>query len=95
VDEPPAKLDAGGYIRKGFSEPLDELREVARGGKEYLARLQAEESKRTGIPSLKVSYNKVFGYYLEVTNAHKDKVPGRSGSASRPSSTPSATSPTS
>jgi DNA mismatch repair protein MutS len=75
VDDPPAKLDAGGYIRKGFSEPLDDLREVARGGKQYLARLQAEESKRTGIPSLKVSYNKVFGYYLEVTNAHKDKVP--------------------
>ena len=75
VDEPPAKMDAGGYIRKGFSEELDELRTVARSGKEYLARLQAEESTRTGIPSLKVGYNKVFGYYLEITNAHKAKVP--------------------
>ncbi|HLV66103.1 MAG TPA: DNA mismatch repair protein MutS, partial [Polyangiaceae bacterium] len=75
VDEPPAKMDAGGYIRKGFSEELDELRTIARSGKEYLAKLQAEESRRTGIPSLKVGYNKVFGYYLEITNAHKDKVP--------------------
>ena len=75
VDEPPAKMDAGGYIRKGYSEELDELRTIARSGKEYLARLQAEESKRTGIPSLKVGYNRVFGYYLEITNAHKDKVP--------------------
>lgn len=75
VDEPPAKMDAGGFIRPGFSADLDELRQIARGGKEYLARLQAEESKRTGIPSLKVGYNKVFGYFLEVTNAHKDKVP--------------------
>ncbi|MCH7975245.1 MAG: DNA mismatch repair protein MutS [Bacteroidetes bacterium] len=75
VDEPPAKMDAGGYIREGFSEELDELRSIARSGKEFLARLQAEESKRTGIPSLKVGYNRVFGYYLEITNAHKDKVP--------------------
>ncbi len=75
VDEPPAKMDAGGYIREGFSEELDELRTIARSGKEFLARLQADESKRTGIPSLKVGYNRVFGYYLEVTNAHKDKVP--------------------
>ncbi len=75
VDDPPAKMDAGGYIRKGYSEELDELRSIASSGKETLARLQAEESKRTGIPSLKVGYNKVFGYYLEITNAHKDKVP--------------------
>ncbi len=68
-------MDAGGYIRAGFSEELDELRGIASSGKETLARLQAEESKRTGIPSLKVGYNKVFGYYLEITNAHKDKVP--------------------
>ncbi len=74
-DDPPAKMDAGGYIRDGYSEELDGLRKIARGGKETLARLQAEESKRTGIPSLKVGYNKVFGYYLEITNAHKDKVP--------------------
>ncbi len=75
VDEPPAKMDTGGYIRTGYSEELDELRTVASSGKETLARLQAEESRRTGIPSLKVGYNKVFGYYLEITNAHKDKVP--------------------
>ena len=75
VDEPPATLKNGGAIRPGFSADLDELREIAGSGKEYLARLQASESRRTGIPSLKVSYNKVFGYYLEVTNAHKDKVP--------------------
>jgi DNA mismatch repair protein MutS len=75
VDEPPAKMDAGGYIRKGFSDELDELRGIASSGKSTLAKLQADESKRTGIPSLKVGYNKVFGYYLEITNAHKDKVP--------------------
>src|SRR5690606_17905738 len=75
VDEPPAKMDAGGYVRDGYSEELDELREIARNGKQYLARLQAQESARTGIPSLKIGYNKVFGYYLEITNAHRDKVP--------------------
>ena len=75
VDEPPAKTDAGGYVRPGFHAELDELRQIARGGKEFLTELQAREAKRTGIPSLKVGYNKVFGYYLEVTNAHKDKAP--------------------
>ena len=75
VDEPPANLKGGGTIRPGFSADLDELREIAGSGKEYLTKLQATESKRTGIPSLKISYNKVFGYYLEVTNAHKEKVP--------------------
>lgn len=75
VEEPPAKMDAGGFIRPGFSAELDELREVALGGKEFLARLQAEESRRTGIPSLKIGYNRVFGYYLEVTHTHKEKVP--------------------
>ena len=75
VDEPPAKTDAGGYIRDGYSDELDELRHIASSGKETLAKLQADESKRTGIPSLKVGYNKVFGYYLEITNTHKDKVP--------------------
>jgi len=75
VDEPPAALKNGGYIRPGFSADLDELREIAGSGKEYLTKLQATESKRTGIPSLKISYNKVFGYYLEVTHTHKDKVP--------------------
>ncbi|MEM1043339.1 MAG: DNA mismatch repair protein MutS [Bacteroidota bacterium] len=75
VDEPPAKMDAGGYIRGGFSDELDELRGIASSGKETLAKMQAEESARTGIPSLKIGYNKVFGYYLEITNAHRDKVP--------------------
>ncbi|MDE2996791.1 MAG: DNA mismatch repair protein MutS, partial [Bacteroidota bacterium] len=75
VDEPPAQLKDGGVIRQGFSDELDELRSLARGGKQWLADLQKREAERTGISSLKVSYNKVFGYYLEVTNAHKDKVP--------------------
>ena len=75
ADEPPAQTGSGGYIRAGVSDELDELREVAGSGKEYLTKLQAREAKRTGIPSLKVGYNKVFGYYLEVTNAHKDKAP--------------------
>lgn len=75
ADEPPAQTQNGGYIRQGFSDELDELRGLAGSGKEYLTQLQARESKRTGIPSLKVGYNKVFGYYLEVTNAHKDKAP--------------------
>jgi len=75
VDEPPAAVRDGGVIREGFSPELDELRSLARSGKDFVARLQAEESRRTGIPSLKVGYNKVFGYYLEITNAHRDKVP--------------------
>ena len=75
VDEPPAQLATGGTIRAGVDPELDRLRAVAGDGKAYLTELQARESKRTGIPSLKVGYNKVFGYYLEVTNAHKDKAP--------------------
>ncbi len=75
VDEPPASLAAGGTVREGVDDELDRLRDVAGSGKEFLTQLQAREAKRTGIPSLKVSYNKVFGYYLEVTNAHKDKAP--------------------
>ena len=68
-------MDAGGYVRKGFDAELDELREIASGGKTYLAELQAREAKATGITSLKVGYNRVFGYYLEVSNAHKGKAP--------------------
>ncbi len=75
ADEPPAALKDGGVMREGFAPELDELREMARGGKQWLADLQQAEALRTGISSLKISYNKVFGYYLEVTNAHKDKVP--------------------
>lgn len=76
TDEPPATLVKGGVIRDGFNANLDELRDITRSGKEWIARLQKEESERTGIPSLKIGFNKVFGYYLEVTNAHKSRVPG-------------------
>jgi DNA mismatch repair protein MutS len=75
VDEPPAQLKDGGVIRSGYHAELDELRSIATGGKDWLAGLQKSESERTGITSLKIGFNKVFGYYLEVTNAHKDKVP--------------------
>ena len=74
-DDPPAAFGDGGYIRDGYNAELDELRSLARSGKDWLARMQKKESERTGIPSLKVGFNKVFGYYLEITNAHKDKVP--------------------
>ncbi|HET6568876.1 MAG TPA: DNA mismatch repair protein MutS [Rhodothermales bacterium] len=75
VDEPPSSLGEGGAIRRGVSPELDELREVAHSGKDWVARLQKQEAERTGIPSLKVGYNRVFGYYIEITNAHKNKVP--------------------
>jgi len=75
ADEPPAAPGDGGVFRPGFDPRLDELRDRARGSKEWIARLQASERKTTGIGSLKVGYNKVFGYYLEVTRAHADKVP--------------------
>lgn len=74
-DDPPATLSQGGVIRTGYDADLDELRSLAASGRDWVANLQAQEAKRTGIPSLKVGYNKVFGYYLEITNAHKDKVP--------------------
>ena len=73
--EPSASIAKGNVIAEGVSEELDELRGLAFSGKDYLARLREREMTRTGIPSLKVSYNNVFGYYLEVTNTHKDKVP--------------------
>lgn len=75
VDDPPANLNDGGLIRDGFNAELDELRQITRSGKDWIAKMQKKESERTGIPSLKVGFNKVFGYYLEVTNTHKDKVP--------------------
>ncbi|MBW3542048.1 MAG: DNA mismatch repair protein MutS, partial [Planctomycetes bacterium] len=75
VDEPPLTTTDGGIIRPGYSAPLDELRDLARGGKEWIAAYQAREIERTGIASLKVGFNKVFGYYLEVTAANRDKVP--------------------
>jgi DNA mismatch repair protein MutS len=74
-DDPPALINKGGVIRKGFSTELDEIRAIAYEGKDYLLRIQQEESSRTGISSLKIAYNNVFGYYIEVTNSHKHKVP--------------------
>ncbi|NLZ03341.1 MAG: DNA mismatch repair protein MutS, partial [Pirellulaceae bacterium] len=75
VDQCPLAAGEGGFIRDGFHGPLDALRELTRGGKQWIARYQAEEMERSGIPSLKVGFNKVFGYYLEVTNTHREKVP--------------------
>jgi DNA mismatch repair protein MutS len=75
VDEPPLATTEGNIIRPGVSAQLDELRDLARGGKQWIAQYQAREIERTGISSLKVGFNKVFGYYLEVTAANKDKVP--------------------
>jgi DNA mismatch repair protein MutS len=75
VDEPPTHLRQGGAIRDGFDEALDELRELDRGGKAWIARYQEAERERTGISGLKVGFNRVFGYHLEVTNKHLDKVP--------------------
>ncbi len=74
-EEPPALLSRGNVIGEGVSDQLDELRQIAFSGKDYLAKLRQREIERTGIPSIKISFNQVFGYYLEVTNTHKDKVP--------------------
>jgi len=73
--DPPALLIKGNVIADGIDEELDRLRKIAFGGKEYLVEIQKRESLSTGIPSLKISFNNVFGYYLEVTHTHKDKVP--------------------
>jgi DNA mismatch repair protein MutS len=73
--DPPATLAEGGVIRKGYSQPLDDLRALSTNGKQWIAELQAQERERTGIPSLKVGFNNVFGYYIEITNTHKDRVP--------------------
>jgi DNA mismatch repair protein MutS len=75
IDSPPATLVDGGVIRNGFSPELDELRNIAFHGKDWIAKLQKTERERSGIPSLKVSFNNVFGYYIDISNAHKDKVP--------------------
>jgi DNA mismatch repair protein MutS len=74
-NDPPMQLNRGNAIAKGISEELDDLRTILYSGKDYLAELQTRESERTGITSLKVSFNNVFGYYIEVRNTHKDKVP--------------------
>ena len=73
--EPPALVSKGNYIAEGVDNELDELRKLSRSGKEYLMGIQRREMEATGISSLKVGYNNVFGYYLEVTNTHKNKVP--------------------
>ena len=75
VDEPAVQIGKGFVIREGSNKELDELRTISFNGKEYLEDLQNRESERTGIPSLKVAFNNVFGYYLEVRNTHKEKVP--------------------
>jgi DNA mismatch repair protein MutS len=75
ADRPPAALGDGAVIRPGYAPALDELRELRDGGRSYIASLQARERARTGIGSLKVGYNKVFGYYIEVSKANKDAVP--------------------
>ena len=75
VDRPPAQLTDGDAIRPGHDHELDELRDARDGGKQYIAGLVTRERQRTGIPSLKVGFNKVFGYYIEVTNPHRDHVP--------------------
>lgn len=74
-NDPPALLNKGGVIARGVNPDLDELRTIAYSGKDYLLQLQQKESQRTGIPSLKIAFNNVFGYYIEVRNTHKDKVP--------------------
>lgn len=75
TDNPPATSSKGDCIRNGVNQELDRLRKIASGGKEYLVELQQNEAARSGISSLKIGFNNVFGYYLEVTNAHKNKVP--------------------
>jgi DNA mismatch repair protein MutS len=74
-EEAPVNILKGDVIKKGVNAELDELRSIAFSGKDYLLQIQQREIEKTGIPSLKISFNNVFGYYLEVTNAHKDKVP--------------------
>jgi len=75
TDDPPALMKDGWYIRPGFSDELDELRGILTNTKEYLARIESEERERTGIKTLKIGFNKVFGYYIEITNSFKDLVP--------------------
>ena len=74
-NDPPSLVNKGGIIAQGVSPELDELRSIAYSGKDYLLKVQQRESEATGIPSMKIGFNNVFGYYIEVRNAHKDKVP--------------------
>ena len=73
--EPPASLADGGVIRRGFNGELDALRDLALSGKQWIAEMQRKERERTGISSLKVGFNNVFGYYIEITNTHREKIP--------------------
>jgi len=75
MEEPPILITEGNIIKNDFNSDLDELREVSKNGKGWIARLEEEEKKKTGISSLKVNYNRVFGYYIEVTQRHKDRIP--------------------
>ncbi len=75
VDNPPQTLQEGNLIKKGYNKELDELKSISEKGKDWLLQYQRKEREKTGITSLKVNFNKVFGYYLEVTNVHKEKVP--------------------
>ena len=75
VDDPPQTVREGGIIRPGYSKEADELRDDMSGGKDFIARVEASEREKTGIPKLKVGYNRVFGYYIEVTNSYRDQVP--------------------
>jgi DNA mismatch repair protein MutS len=74
-NDPPTQINKGGIIKSGVNTTLDELRDLAFSGKDFLMKIQERESEATGIPSLKISFNNVFGYYIEVRNTHKDKVP--------------------
>jgi len=75
VDEPPITVREGGIIRPGYSKEADQLRDDMNGGQSFITRIEASEREKTGIPKLKVGYNRVFGYYIEVTNSYKDQVP--------------------
>ena len=75
IDNPPLSITDGGIIKRGYNEELDKLRDIAYSGKDWIARLQSKEREATGIPSLKVNFNKVFGYYIEITKPHLSKVP--------------------
>jgi len=75
VDNPPLSLTDGGVIKPGFSIELDEIRNISLNGKDWIANLQKKEREKTGISSLKISFNKVFGYYIDISNANKDKIP--------------------
>ena len=75
IETPPLTLSEGGVIKDGFDPGLDELRSISNDGVSWMARFEAEESKKTGIPTLKVGYNRVFGYFIEVTHSHSDRIP--------------------